>query len=100
MSVVLTCEQFRDEYPEFRSKWEDDAKLQPKIDMAHARYSAENAGALYPELVRLRTAKMCWVGPAGAPASKTRNSFETPYDKALEELEACIVHSPIVIGCP
>jgi hypothetical protein len=100
MSVVLTCAQFRVEFPEFASRWEDDAKLQPKIDAAHRWYSVELSGARYPDLVRYRTAKLCSVGYAGAPASKTRTTNETPYDKVLEDLESGIVHSPIVIGCP
>ena len=100
MAVVLTCAQFRAEFPEFASKWEDDTKLQPKIDTAHAMWSEELSGARYRSIVAYQTAQLCATGYAGAPASKTRTTNETPYDRILETLTAGIVHAPIVIGCP
>jgi hypothetical protein len=102
MSVVLTCEQFRSDerFKAHRSKWEDDALLQPVIDAAHAMWSEELAGARYPAIVAYQTAQLCATGWTGAPASKTRTTNETPYDRILDILTAGMVHTPIVIGCP
>src|SRR5690349_16057066 len=71
------------------------------IAMASRMWDATACGDLYQDVVAYQTAVILWTGPGGAPASKTRTTYETPYDAMLKQLLALCRQGPIVASsCP
>ncbi len=97
MAIVLTFSQFVNDgrFESFRALTRE--KVQPAIDAAHRIWSEENCGALYPDVVAYQAASLLATGFNGAPASKTRTSNETPYDRILAQLTRACVGSGMVL---
>lgn len=96
---VLSADEFLGDhrFRHFKAKFGDE--VQTAIDAAHSMWSEPNCGPLYKQIVTYQTAVLLSTGFGGAPASKTRTSSDTPYDKVLEQLTRGIVGSGLVLGC-
>ena len=71
-------------------------KVSGALALAHKLYDETLCGDLYDELVKYETARTLWVGPNGAPASKSRLPIENPYEKTIHRLSLLVRAGPVV----